>query len=330
MKNNRASDDDSSDEAEHEPTRQHSQVEKNAKALQNEGVVRLKVARLNKFAKNSTRIIQIHAASKNLSLYKLKDPLPQYSLNPSMLISATLSDKDTLKMKLSFFSSPHRLLRSQKEWKIKFESTFERERVYRLLRENMLTKEARDADYVYRPQPLPISDRVSALVEALPLEALGDELHKAWAETKEAQGWKYGPNLDEKAKTHPGLVPWKKLPLDDRKYDLEIARLTLAGIFELGYSIQKVKKGSAKMAEQLSRLIEFLAENAHEAWASRKCEQGWKYGPKSDPVTKTHPSLVPYCDMDDSQQDLDREAAVTILSSLIKWGYGLPKVRKDV
>jgi hypothetical protein len=36
--------------------------------------------------------------------------------------------------------------------------------------------------------------------------------HHDWYLHKEREGWKYGPVKDDKAKTHPCMVPFKELP----------------------------------------------------------------------------------------------------------------------
>lgn len=46
-----------------------------------------------------------------------------------------------------------------------------------------------------------------------------EELHISWCETKEAQGWVYGPVKDEVEKTHPCLVPYSELPLNQKIKD---------------------------------------------------------------------------------------------------------------
>lgn len=36
--------------------------------------------------------------------------------------------------------------------------------------------------------------------------------HSSWLESKQKEGWTYGPKYDAKAKTHPCMVPYKDLP----------------------------------------------------------------------------------------------------------------------
>jgi hypothetical protein len=57
-------------------------------------------------------------------------------------------------------------------------------------------------------------------------------------------------------------------------------------------------------------------EQLHEAWLVHRFFHGWTYGPVKDPDAKTHPCLVPYSELPESQQDKDRLflAIVRVLS----------------
>lgn len=46
-----------------------------------------------------------------------------------------------------------------------------------------------------------------------------EELHESWCVTKRQQGWVYGEEKDFDAKTHPCLVPYAELPLEQRVKD---------------------------------------------------------------------------------------------------------------
>lgn len=43
--------------------------------------------------------------------------------------------------------------------------------------------------------------------------------HELWMEIKAAEGWVYGETKDPEAKTHPCMVPYNKLPIDQRAKD---------------------------------------------------------------------------------------------------------------
>lgn len=45
------------------------------------------------------------------------------------------------------------------------------------------------------------------------------EMHDNWCKFKLEQGWIYGPVKDEEKKTHPNLIPYKELSLEERNKD---------------------------------------------------------------------------------------------------------------
>jgi hypothetical protein len=57
------------------------------------------------------------------------------------------------------------------------------------------------------------------------------------ARRKLADGWTYGPALDDDARRHPDLVPYDQLPEDKKAYDRDTALETLKLILALGYQI---------------------------------------------------------------------------------------------
>jgi RyR domain len=71
----------------------------------------------------------------------------------------------------------------------------------------------------------------------------------------------------------------------------------------------------------LLELTERLAENTHEVWAQRRLAEGWTYGPHRDDDAKTHPCLVPYADLPESEKDYDRGTAMETLKAILLMGY---------
>ena len=43
--------------------------------------------------------------------------------------------------------------------------------------------------------------------------------HESWLKVKEAEGWIYGPEKDPEKKTHPCMVPYEQLPLEQQRKD---------------------------------------------------------------------------------------------------------------
>lgn len=295
------------------------------------GLVRVKVLKFNKYNKNSMRILEFDEQTGTLTFFKAEGGRDAETrvIGRQCLHSVHQSEgkKGHASMKIVYFTSDRRLLRHQKELRIQFRSAFERERMARLLRPLLLTEKREDhsrSSFLYQPTPLEISQEVKQQVEELPIQRLAAVLHEAWCQSKRETGWVYGPVLSEEKKTDPSLVDFKALTQSEREYDLGISRLSCASILELGYCIQEMSRPVIGVNDNnLSLLVEFLAENAHEAWAANKFRRGWTYGSVRDEQAKTHPLLVPYIDLRSSDQDMDRKAASKILSSLCEWGFDI-------
>lgn len=46
-----------------------------------------------------------------------------------------------------------------------------------------------------------------------------EEAHNSWCQSYKDMGWKYGEVRDVIAKTHPDMVPFDELPIDERDKD---------------------------------------------------------------------------------------------------------------
>jgi hypothetical protein len=72
-------------------------------------------------------------------------------------------------------------------------------------------------------------------------------------------------------------------------------------------------------------LVEQLAEHAHEVWAQQRILDGWSYGPERCDKSLTHPCLVPYGDLPESEKTYDRNAALGTIRALLALGYVIEK-----
>lgn len=92
----------------------------------------------------------------------------------------------------------------------------------------------------YIPQPIDTSD-VQLPEELNPLlEAMAKNVHEVWAQTRIAQGWKYGPERNDAEKFHPMLIPYENLPEEEKVYDRNTSVETLKLILKLGFVIEKM------------------------------------------------------------------------------------------
>ena len=71
-------------------------------------------------------------------------------------------------------------------------------------------------------------------------ELIARNVHEVWAQSRMAEGWTYGPERNDIAKTHPCLVPYEELPEVEKEYDRNTAINTLKLVVKLGYEIKKI------------------------------------------------------------------------------------------
>ena len=91
----------------------------------------------------------------------------------------------------------------------------------------------------YKPTPIDTKGvMLSADLELL-TEQLAESTHDHWALQRIDEGWTYGPQRDDNAKHHPGLVPYADLSDSEKEYDRTTAMETLKAIIALGYTINR-------------------------------------------------------------------------------------------
>ncbi len=60
-----------------------------------------------------------------------------------------------------------------------------------------------------------------------------------WAQTRIAQGWRFGETRDDAKKLHPCLIPYEELSEAEKDFDRNTAVETLRLILSLGFKIEK-------------------------------------------------------------------------------------------
>ncbi len=81
-----------------------------------------------------------------------------------------------------------------------------------------------------------------------------------------------------------------------------------------------------ELPESFRVLTEKLAENVHENWAVQSMQEGWMWGKQHSEKAKTHPNLIPYNQLSESEKEYDRRTAMETIKSLIILGYTIEKV----
>ena len=76
-----------------------------------------------------------------------------------------------------------------------------------------------------------------------------------------------------------------------------------------------------ELPEELNSLVEEMSKNVHEVWAETRINQGWTYGEQRDDDLKTHPCLVPYEQLPESEKEYDRNTSIGTLKLILKLGF---------
>lgn len=79
------------------------------------------------------------------------------------------------------------------------------------------------------------------------------------------------------------------------------------------------------LPQGLAELAEDIAKNVHEVWSAGRMKDGWTYGNERNDTDKTHPCLVPYEDLSDSEKEYDRNTSQETLKLILKLGFKITK-----
>lgn len=89
----------------------------------------------------------------------------------------------------------------------------------------------------------------------------------------------------------------------------------------MAYEPRPIETSEIELPADLERLVERLAENNHDHWALKRLQEGWSYGAERNDQQRTHPDLVPYERLSESEQDYDRKSVVETLKAILALGY---------
>lgn len=87
------------------------------------------------------------------------------------------------------------------------------------------------------------------------------------------------------------------------------------------YQPQPIDTDHVELPTALDPLVERLAKHVHDTWAQRRLDEGWSYGPERSDPDKTHPCLVPYEALPETEKAYDRQTALETLRAVCAMGY---------
>ncbi len=87
------------------------------------------------------------------------------------------------------------------------------------------------------------------------------------------------------------------------------------------YRPRTIDTSPVALTPELEQLVERLSENVHDHWAARRMSEGWVHGPQRDDASKTHPDLVPYGSLPESEKQYDRTTVTETVKAILSLGF---------
>lgn len=220
-------------------------------------------------------------------------------------------------------------------------------------------------DLIFIPKVISTQDvELPSSLESL-RDSLAENMHELWCMSRIEDGWIFGEEHSEEDRTHPYIAPYSMLPALGKKYKLDLATQTLKTVLGLGYKITTSTSGdhqgastsgarvktyrlpnvpymqsngykpapldlsSTELTPNMNRLVELLAENIHNIWATEKINLKWTYR-RRDPYNELGDEyiqdgrschLLPYKFVDDEIKLKNRQSALETVFTILVHGY---------
>ena len=91
------------------------------------------------------------------------------------------------------------------------------------------------------------------------------------------------------------------------------------------YIPKPIDTSAIRLTDAQQALVEALAENVHDVWAEKRLQEGWRFGATRDDGARTHPCLVPYKDLPDSEKAYDRVLVEQVIKAAAALGFRIDR-----
>ena len=99
----------------------------------------------------------------------------------------------------------------------------------------------------------------------------------------------------------------------------------------VNYEPKPLPTDEVELPPEFQQDAELIAKHNHDIWALGRMREGWTWGEQRNDDLKTHPGLVPYEDLSESEKDYDRRSVLESLKAAICLGFEItpPSAKKD-
>lgn len=87
------------------------------------------------------------------------------------------------------------------------------------------------------------------------------------------------------------------------------------------YQPKPIDTRTVALSRDIEQLVERLSESIHDNWAQQRIMEGWRYGTTRDDAAKTHPDLVPYAALPETEKEYDRTTVRETVKGILALGF---------
>ncbi|MEI6702306.1 MAG: RyR domain-containing protein, partial [Deltaproteobacteria bacterium] len=93
----------------------------------------------------------------------------------------------------------------------------------------------------------------------------------------------------------------------------------------MNYKPKPIDVSMVRLPRNFDKLVDVLAKNLHDKWAAMRIEEGWTYGLTRNDVGKTHPYLVAFNDLPESERLFNKKITSETLKALGVLGFKIDR-----
>ena len=91
------------------------------------------------------------------------------------------------------------------------------------------------------------------------------------------------------------------------------------------YQPEPIDTAHILLPDDITELLERIAENTHEVWSQQRMKEGWTYGSSRSDTDRKHPCLLPYDELPETEKVYDRIISENVLKVVYALGYEIKR-----